>query len=133
LVTLFLLVVSWQRISTQKLALQITMKSSCGLSCSITQEPRNSTELHLLLLLLLLLSCQTLLISTLYEPRTENTPRDNYAASPLARWLLPCNGFCMDLQKTCHVTATNCCVTSPQTQMKHCFSIVGRLCVAGVA
>jgi hypothetical protein len=50
--------------------------------------------------------------------------RDRYPASPLARWLLPNNGLGTDIQKTCHVIATHCCVTSPLTQRKHCSSIL---------
>jgi hypothetical protein len=56
----------------------------------------------------------------------KHTWRDRYPASLLARWLLPSNGLGTDLQKTRHVTATHCCVTSPRTRRKHCSSIVGR-------
>jgi uncharacterized protein YfaA (DUF2138 family) len=52
---------------------------------------------------------------------------DRYRASPLARWLLRSNALGTDLQKTRHVTATHCYVTSPQTQRKHCSNIVGRV------
>jgi hypothetical protein len=58
---------------------------------------------------------------------------DRYLASPLAHWLLPSNVLGTDLQKTRHVYATHCCVMSPRTQRKHCSSIVGHVCVAGVA
>jgi hypothetical protein len=75
------------------------------------------------------LHCRTLLIITLHKPCTENMSRDHHPASPLARWLLPSNGLIMDLQKTCHVTVTHSCVTSPRTQKKHCSSIIGRVCV----
>jgi hypothetical protein len=56
-----------------------------------------------------------------------------YPASPLARWPLPSNGLGTDLQKTRHLTATHCCLTSQRTQRKHCSNVVGRVCVADVA
>jgi hypothetical protein len=59
--------------------------------------------------------------------------RDRYKASPLTSWLLPSNDIGTDMQKTRHMTATSIGVTTPRTQRKHCSSIVGGVCVAGVA
>jgi hypothetical protein len=55
--------------------------------------------------------------------------RYRYLASPSARWLLPSNGLGTDLQKTCHLTATLCCVLAQAARTQRKLLLCCWLCV----
>jgi hypothetical protein len=89
------IVVSWQRISTQKLALRII-----AISCSINLETRNSTKTpctpHSSSLLLRLRNSADLCRRSTDTVYRKHMSRDGYPASPLAHWLLPAENMSRD-------------------------------------